>query len=159
MANPVSEVSLTEKELELPSGNLDSSAGAIVDFWGVVRALEDGREIDGIQYEAHRMMAEHQLQLIARQAAADFALKLIVVRHRVGFVRVAEPSLFLRVAGRNRAEAFEASQWIVDELKRRVPIWKRPKFKIDNRPAEEGEQRRMHTGVASRRGRRLQLRR
>jgi hypothetical protein len=44
-------------------------------------------------------------------------------------------------------------------LKRRVPIWKRPKFKIDNRPAEEGEQRRMHTGVASRRGRRLQLRR
>jgi len=158
MANPVSEVSLTERELELPSRNLDSCAGAIVDFWGVVRALEDGREIDGIQYEAHRMMAEHQLQLIAQQAAADFALKLIVVRHRVGFVRVAEPSLFLRVAGRNRAEAFEASQWIVDELKRRVPIWKRPKFKIDNRPAEEGEQRRMHTGVASRRGRRLRLR-
>jgi len=158
MANPVCEVSLTEKELELPSGNADSSAGAIVDFWGVVRGLEDGREIDGIQYEAHRMMAEHQLQLIARQAAADFALKLIVVRHRVGFVRVAEPSLFLRVTGRNRAEAFKASQWIVDELKRRVPIWKQPKFKIDNRPAAEAEHRHMHTRVASPRGRRLQLR-
>src|SRR5437667_2259448 len=158
MANVVCEVLVTEASLDTPPKTHRGDAGAINDFWGVVRALEDGREIDGIQYEAHRMMAEHQLQLIAQQAAADFALKLIVVRHRVGFVRVAEPSLFLRVAGRNRAEAFEASQWIVDELKRRVPIWKRPKFKIDNRPAEEGEQRRMHTGVASRRGRRLRLR-
>jgi molybdopterin synthase catalytic subunit len=47
----------------------------------------------------------------------------------------------------------------VDELKRRAPIWKRPKFKIDNRPAEEGKQQQVHAGVAPRRGRRLQLRR
>ena len=132
MANFVCEVLLTEAPLDAPPQNHDVDAGAMVDFWGVVRRLEDGREIEGIEYEAHREMAEHQLRQIAEQAAENFRLRVVIVHHRVGFIAVGEPSLFLRVATPHRSEAFRASQWIVDELKKKVPIWKRPKFKVDN---------------------------
>ena len=97
---------------------------------GVFAAVEDGREIEGIDYEAHREMAEHQLKQIAEQAAEQFELKLVIIHHRIGFIAVGEPSLFLRVASPHRSEGFQASRWIVDELKKKVPIWKRPRFKI-----------------------------
>ena len=106
------------------------------DFWGIVRGTEDGRGIDGIEYEAHQAMAEHQLTLIAQRAIEKFALELIVIHHRTGFIAAGEASLFVRVASRHRAEAFRGSQWVVDELKKKVPIWKRPKFKVDNQPAK-----------------------
>ena len=159
MANSVCEVLLTEACLEAPARDVDLTAGAVVDFWGAVRGLEDGRQIEGIEYEAHRAMAEHQLGLVAVAAVKKFRLEQVIAHHRIGFVGTGEASLFLRVGAEHRAAGFEASQWIVDELKRRAPIWKRPKFKIDNRPAEEGEQRQVHAGVAPRRGRRLPLRR
>ncbi|HET9418872.1 MAG TPA: molybdenum cofactor biosynthesis protein MoaE [Chthoniobacterales bacterium] len=131
MANSVCDVLLTQTRLAAPAGEIDPSAGAIVDFWGVVRKLEDGREIEGIDYEAHGAMAEHQLAMIAQQAAARFELRCVIIRHRVGFVAVGEASLFLEVAAGHRGAAFEASKWIVDELKRKVPIWKHPRFKVD----------------------------
>src|SRR5215475_9211678 len=93
-----------------------------------VRPMEDGREIEGIDYEAHREMAEHQLKRIAEQAADRFGLKRIIVRHRIGFIAVGEASLFVQVASLHRGEGFRATQWIVDELKKSVPIWKRPAF-------------------------------
>jgi molybdopterin synthase catalytic subunit len=106
----------------------------VIDFWGVVRALEDGREISGIEYEAHREMAEHQLEKIVQEAVSKFPVTLLYVHHRVGLVGAGESSLFVRIAGRHRGEAFAASEWIVDQLKQRVPIWKRPRFKMDNHP-------------------------
>ena len=130
MANLVCEILLTEAPLKAPKSNTMGS-GALVDFWGVVRRLEDGREIDGIEYEAHREMAEHQLRRIAEQAAENFGLRVVLIHHRVGYIAVGEPSLFLRVTSLHREEAFRASQWIVNELKKKVPIWKRPKFKAD----------------------------
>jgi len=133
MANFVYEVVLTESSLKEEESDVAAAgAGAIVDFWGVVRPIEDGREIDGIEYEAHREMAEHQLKRIAEQAAEEFRLKLVMVHHRIGFIAVGEQSLFLRVASAHRSEGFRASQWIVDELKKRVPIWKRSRFKGEN---------------------------
>jgi molybdopterin synthase catalytic subunit len=132
MANFVCEVLVTESPLDAPAQDHDAAAGAIVDFAGVVRRLENGCEIEGIEYEAHREMAEHQLRQIAGQAAEKFRLQLVIIHHRVGFIAVGEPSLFLRVATPHRSQAFRASQWIVDELKKKVPIWKRPKFKVDN---------------------------
>ncbi|PYJ15883.1 MAG: hypothetical protein DME96_11855 [Verrucomicrobia bacterium] len=136
MANPVCEVLVTEARLNAPENQVDAAAGAAVDFWGIVRGSEDGHQIEGIEYEAHREMAEHQLRQIAQQAIETFALELIVVHHRIGFIAAGESSLFMRVASGHRAEAFRASQWVVDELKRKVPIWKRPKFKIDKVPAK-----------------------
>jgi molybdopterin synthase catalytic subunit len=132
MANPVCEVLVTEAQLNAPENLMDPAAGARVDFWGVVRGSEDGREIDGIDYEAHRQMAEYQLRQIAGQAAIEFGLRSVSIHHRVGFVAVGEPSLFMRVCSGHRDAAFQASRWIVDELKKKVPIWKRPRFKKES---------------------------
>jgi molybdopterin synthase catalytic subunit len=132
MANPVCEVLLSDGQLNALENRLDSAAGARVDFQGIVRGSEDGREIEGIDYEAHREMAEHQLKQIAEQAANEFGLRSVIIHHRIGFVAVGEPSLLMRVCSGHREAAFQASRWIVDELKKKVPIWKRPRFKIQN---------------------------
>jgi molybdopterin synthase catalytic subunit len=129
MANSVCEVLVTESALQTPELDADATAGALVDFLGVVRKLEDDREIDGIEYESHLKMAEHQLRLIAEAASKKFQLRQVVVHHRIGFVPAGQASLFLRVSAPHRAAAFEGSKWIVDDLKQRVPIWKRPVFR------------------------------
>jgi molybdopterin synthase catalytic subunit len=129
MAISVCEVSLTETPLDLPEARHDPGAGAIVVFWGAVRANEDGREIIGIEYEAHHAMAEHQMRIVAESAVGKFGLREISLRHRIGFVPVAQPSVVVRVSSGHRGAAFAASQWVMDELKRVVPIWKRPVFK------------------------------
>jgi len=131
MANDVCEILLTESPLEMPRRGDRGDAGAMVEFWGLVRRLEDRREIGGIEYEAHREMAEHQLKRIAEQAAEKFGLKFVAIHHRIGFVAVGEPSLLVAVATPHRSEGFQAAQWIVDELKKKVPIWKKPWF-IEN---------------------------
>ncbi len=134
MANFVCEVLVTESPLDAPAQNQHADAGAIVDFAGVVRRLENGCEIDGIDYEVHREMAEHQLRQIAEQAAEKFRVQFVIIHHRIGFIAVGEPSLFMRVASLHRNEAFRASHWIVNELKKKVPIWKKPRFKTDKQP-------------------------
>lgn len=132
MAISVCEVSLTESPLDLPEARNDPGAGAIVVFWGAVRASEDGREITGIEYEAHRAMAEHQMRIVAESASEKFEVREILLHHRIGFVPVAQPSVVVRVASAHRGAAFAASQWIMDELKRVVPIWKHPVFKDES---------------------------
>lgn len=127
------EVSLTDVPLEFPDQLAGPDAGAVVDFWGAVRETEAGREIEGINYEVHRAMAEHQMKLLAEKATIDFFLTALILRHRIGFVPTGEASLFLRVASRHRAAAFAASQWLIEELKQKVPIWKRPRFKDKER--------------------------
>jgi len=133
MANLVCEVLVKKAQLKALGDEVDPAAGAVVVFWGVVREVEDGCEIEGIDYEAHMVMAEHQLRLVAEDAGEKFQLKKVVAHHRIGFVPTGEPSLFLQVSAQHRAAAFEASKWIVDELKKKVPIWKRPRFNVESR--------------------------
>ncbi len=128
MANSVCEVLLTEMPLRAPAESSSSETGAVVDFWGIVRETEGGAKILGINYEAHRVMAEHQLRGIADETAGQFPLTKIVIHHRIGFVPVGEASLFVRVGGGHRGETFRASAAIVEELKKRAPIWKHPIF-------------------------------
>jgi molybdopterin synthase catalytic subunit len=144
MANSLCEIVLTEAPLKAPENDVPS-AGAVVDFSGIVRRLEDGRQIDGIEYEVHREMAEHQLRQIAGHAAAKFGLQRVVIHHRIGFVAAGEPSLFVRVAALHRQEAFQAAQWIIDELKKKVPIWKRPRLRRVSGVADTPSQQVMRT--------------
>ncbi len=128
MATWHSQILITTDPLQLPPHQWDGAPGATIDFWGVVRAGEDGREISGIEYEAHREMAEHQMERIAESAAPQFGLLEVRLHHRIGFVAAGEASLFLRVSSPHRAAAYDGSAWIVAELKKKVPIWKHPIF-------------------------------
>jgi molybdopterin synthase catalytic subunit len=123
-----SQILITTAPLTALPNEWRDPAGAIVDFWGVVRALEDGREISGIEYEAHAAMAQHQLEKIVAEAREKFGVEEVILRHRVGIVAAGEASLFLRLTSAHRQAAFDGAQWIVAELKQKVPIWKRPLF-------------------------------
>lgn len=123
-----SEILITTAPLPAPSQECRPSVGAIVDFWGVVRGLEDGCEISGIEYEAHGEMAQHQMEKLVERTRADFPVEEVILRHRIGLVPAGEASLFLRVTSGHRAAAFAASEWMISELKKKVPIWKRPLF-------------------------------
>ena len=102
--------------------------GAVVDFFGVVRALEGNRLIEGIRYEAFQPMAERQLLVIAEQAKSQHNLQQVLIYHRIGFVAVGEASLFVRVSARHRRAAFEGNSQIIEQLKIAVPIWKHPVY-------------------------------
>ena len=128
MAIRKSQTLITTAPLPVPSRDWRDSAGAVVDFWGVVRALEDDREISGIDYEAHPEMAQHQMEMLVEKARSEFGLEEVILRHRIGFVPAGEASLFLRSTSRHRAAAFAGSEWMIVELKKKVPIWKRPLF-------------------------------
>jgi molybdopterin synthase catalytic subunit len=126
VANHVCDVALVYGPLAAERSAADE--GAVVEFFGNVRPLEDGRRIVALEYEAHIPMAEHQLRGVAEMAARKFSLLAVTLHHRIGRVDTGETSLFLRVASLHRNTAFAASMFIVDELKKRVPIWKKPIF-------------------------------
>jgi molybdopterin synthase catalytic subunit len=128
MANTVCELLSSQGELERTMGWPDASAGAVLDFRGVVREDEGGKTISGIEYEAHATMAEHQLRSIADAARDRFGLTSIILRHRLGFVPTGEASLYARVTAPHRQATLDAMAWLVDELKKKVPIWKHPHF-------------------------------
>ena len=128
MANEFCDIFIDEKPLEIAPAAFQAGAGAVVEFWGVVRGSENGNAIAGIFYEAHEDMAMHQLRRIAEAALEKFGCEKIMLHHRIGFVPVAEPSLFVRVTAKHRGAAFEGCEWIIEQLKQLVPIWKNPRF-------------------------------
>jgi molybdopterin synthase catalytic subunit len=125
----VVDVKLTTESLAGFEPEFSDRDGAVVDFFGVVRVTENERPIDGIEYQAFVEMAEVELKRIAEIARNDFMLGLVLIHHRIGFVPVGEPSLFVRVTAPHRGPAFAACQQIIEQLKARVPIWKHPAFR------------------------------
>jgi molybdopterin synthase catalytic subunit len=128
MMKPPLEIRVGTAPLEPIPPLFSDTAGAVLDFYGVVRGREDEATISGIGYEAHEEMARHQLGRLAAEAIERFAIFELILHHRIGFVPVAEPSLFLRVSSGHRGTAFAAAQWLIEQLKARIPIWKHPVF-------------------------------
>ncbi len=106
--------------------SFSGNAGASVSFLGIVRDTEAGQPIRALEYESFGSMAEHQFHLIFRQMEQRWPLASVRLVHRVGMVKVNEPSLWVEVIAPHRAEAFAACQFLIDEMKRVVPIWKKP---------------------------------
>ena len=100
--------------------------GAALIFHGVVRAQEGEATIAAIDYEAFDDMACHQFELIFEEIDRQWPIESVRVVHRVGVVPVNEPSLWLELIAPHRAEAFQACQFLINEMKQRVPSWKRP---------------------------------
>ena len=102
------------------------SMGAVVCFLGIVRGTEEGTPIRGIEYETFQRMAEHQFNLLFDEIEKRWPVESVRLVHQIGEVKTNEPSLWVEVIAPHRGEAFEACQWLIDEMKRVVPIWKRP---------------------------------
>jgi molybdopterin synthase catalytic subunit len=124
------ELSITNEPIDeaalLSRRKLSSGMGAVVYFMGVVRGTEAGQSIGALEYEAFQRMAEHQFHLLFDTMEKRWPVESVRLVHRCGVVQVSEPSLWVEVVAPHRAEAFAACQWLIDEMKRVVPIWKKP---------------------------------
>ena len=100
--------------------------GAIIYFLGIVRGAEGEQKISAIEYEVFKKMAEHQFHLLFDQIEKRWPIESVRLVHRIGIVKVNEPSLWVEMVAPHRGEAFAACQWLIDEMKRVVPIWKKP---------------------------------
>jgi molybdopterin synthase catalytic subunit len=101
------------------------AAGAINVFLGVVRDNNLGRSVDYLEYEAYPSMAEKVMRQIAEEAKERFGLEECAVLHRTGRLAIGETSLLIAVSSAHRAAGFEGGHWLVDEVKKRVPVWKK----------------------------------
>ncbi len=106
----------------------DPAMGATTLFVGTVRETNEGRAVTGIEYSAYTAMAERELAAIGGEAARRFAPLRLAVEHRVGELTVGDVSVAIAAAHAHRAEAIEGMRFVIEELKRRVPIWKREQY-------------------------------
>ena len=118
-AEPIDEGAL------LRSREISAGIGAVVHFLGTVRGEEGGGAISALEYEAFQEMAVHQFQRIFDEVEKRWPVESIRLIHRIGPVGISEASLWVEVTAPHRAEAFAASQWLIDRMKEVVPIWKK----------------------------------
>ncbi len=124
MPQPV--IILSEAPIPTSPTVFEPGEGAEAQFLGIVRGLEDGRAISGIDYTAYRPMAEKMLQELVDHGARHHGPHRVLIQHRLGFVAAEAPSIIIRVQTKHSAEAFDLCRWYLQEVKTRVPIWKRP---------------------------------
>ena len=105
-----------------------ASSGASVLFLGTVRDVNDGRPVSGIEYTAYEAMADAELRRIAQEAVERFGTPDLVIEHRLGSLTLGDASVAIAVAHPHRAAAYDCSRWVIEELKCRVPIWKREEY-------------------------------
>jgi len=102
--------------------------GAAVLFVGTVREVNQGRDVTGIDYRAYVPMAEEELARLAEEATQRFESADLVIEHRLGTLGLTEASVVIACAHPRRAAAFDCARWALEELKRRLPIWKREHY-------------------------------
>ena len=93
---------------------------------GVVRGTENEAPIIAIEYEAFQKMAERQFNLLFDELEKRWPVESVRLYHRIGHVPVNQPSLWVEIVAPHRGEAFAACQWLIDQMKQVVPIWKKP---------------------------------
>ncbi|GAB1688434.1 molybdenum cofactor biosynthesis protein MoaE [Krasilnikovia sp. M28-CT-15] len=123
-------VAVSDTDLDLAAHEravADPRAGAVVSFQGVVRDHDHGRGVTLLEYEGHPS-AEAVLREVAAEVAADPAVYAVAVSHRIGTLRIGDVALVAAVSTAHRGAAFAACGRLVDEVKARLPIWKRQVF-------------------------------
>jgi MoaE-MoaD fusion protein len=113
---------------EVLAGVKRGEDGAAVVFEGVVRNQTRGRKTLYLDYEAYEEMALKQMESLAGQALSQFQIRDVALVHRLGRLEIGETSVLVAVAASHRAAAFDACRWLIDTLKRTVPIWKKEYF-------------------------------
>jgi molybdopterin synthase catalytic subunit len=113
---------------EIVAGLKAGADGAVCVFDGIVRDNTRGRKTLYLDYEAYREMALSQMSALAEEAVAKFGVRDVAVVHRLGRLQVGESSVLVAVASAHRGAAFDACRWLIDTLKKTVPIWKKEQF-------------------------------
>lgn len=109
----------------LLEGATSNADGAAILFLGVVRERNEGRDVGHIDYQAYPKMAESVLSEIVAEARIRWEVGEISAVHRIGRLEIGEVSVAIIVGSPHRAEAYDASRYVIEELKKRVPVWKR----------------------------------
>jgi molybdopterin synthase catalytic subunit len=103
--------------------------GATALFLGTVRRSAEDGEVEGIEYSAYPEMAEAEFGRIVAEATGQWPDARMALRHRTGFIPTGEASIAIAVASPHRAQAFECSRYLIEEIKKRVPIWKKEHYR------------------------------
>ncbi len=106
----------------------DARAGACVTFEGWVRNHNEGQPVQALDYEAYAELGEKEGQRILTEARAKFDLWAVVAVHRTGSLAIGDLAVWVGVASAHRGPAFEACRYVIDEVKARVPIWKKEHY-------------------------------
>jgi molybdopterin synthase catalytic subunit len=104
---------------------MDSGAGGYVSFEGWVRDRNDGQIVTALAYEAYPELAQHEAQRILSEAYAQFPIHAIACVHRTGYLQIGELAVWIGVSATHRQSAFQACEYAIDQLKVRLPIWKK----------------------------------
>ena len=123
--------------------------GASALFAGTVRDMNDGRAVTGIEYSSYAGMAEKEMQRILDEAAARFGVTAIVMEHRVGAFALAEVSVAIAAAHAHREPALDALRYCIEQIKQRVPVWKRELYADGTREWIDPTAARATAGVAA----------
>jgi molybdopterin synthase catalytic subunit len=113
---------------DLQARLLDSAAGACVTFEGWVRIKNEGREVTALEYEAYGALALTEGNAVLAEARAKFGILQVACVHRTGRLALGELAVWVGVTSEHRAAAFDACRYVIDELKARVPIWKKEHY-------------------------------
>jgi MoaE-MoaD fusion protein len=127
-ARHVSIVRETIDTLRTIAGIKRGEDGATVVFEGIVRNQTRGRKTLYLDYEAYEEMALEQMESLADKVVRQFQIRDVAIVHRLGRLEIGETSVLIAVASAHRAAAFDACRWLIDTLKRTVPIWKKEYF-------------------------------
>lgn len=115
---------ITDSKIEPPK-TVHAQAGARVVFEGIVRDHNEGRAVEQLEYEAFKELAEDEGTKIIEEAKTKFDVISVSCTHRVGLLEIGDTAVWVEATSAHRKAAFDACQYVIDEVKSRVPIWKR----------------------------------
>ena len=102
--------------------------GALVTFEGWVRNHNEGKAVASLEYEAHTALATKEAKAILQEVKCKFNVQQVICVHRVGHLEIGDMAVWVGVTGAHRDEAFQACRYVINELKKRVPIWKKEHY-------------------------------
>ena len=117
----------------------DASSGGTVIFLGTIRNRNEGKSVEGLEYEVYRAMAEKRMMELESVVKAKWHVKKVFMVHRYGRLKVGEVSVAVAVSSEHRAEAFEACRFAIDTIKKTLPLWKKEKLKSGSEAWTKGE--------------------
>lgn len=126
------EIGLSDQPIHLPALRESlpklADCGGYVCFEGIVRDHNHGRKVLRLDYEAYDILAEKELRRISEQALERFGLRFVRAIHRQGNLQIGDTAVVIQVLSRHRREAFDGCRFVIDQIKSRVPIWKREHY-------------------------------